>query len=646
VTATTSSPPTFAWIPADSWAFGVRIWIAVVVALAAGFWLELDAPSTAAVTVAILALPTRGQVLEKACFRLLATIVGIVAAIAISGLFSQARDLVLAAFAGWLGLCIYISGLLDGNRAYAAVLSGYTVGIVAIEQLDAPGQVFQTAVARGSAIGVGIAAMALVNVLFAAPASDTQVGIKLNAIHRRIRAYAKTVIRGETTDAGTAIDLLRDAASLRSDLASLATESGGLFRSAAAKSTAVALVAELQAARALGALPATAASFPGWTLSALDRKSLGEPTTFAGSQRDCESDSQDSMSIPVAWARRELLRRDDEVLEGLFALRSGAPPRSAWRTPLCRSQRAAVEAGVRSAAALALTTLFFVMTGWSSAAVSLYVVAVVLGLGAITPNPRGFTVVALVGAPMGVLVAGLLEFVVLDGVSDFPLLAIALAPFMIGLTVLMTRPNRVLSAFGRLNLVFALVVLAPTNSESYNPQTYLITAILVCAGPAALFVAQLLIPPVSEKHRQLWLIESVRRELDHLPSGGRFAPEEAMFRDATRINQIATVGDDDSCRRAILKEALCCFDHAAAIRACDERLAQLAGTAWSDLAIEGRRALAARDAKRMREIGDDLQRAAPADDALASGASGAIMLAAVVLDPREPTFEPATEKGL
>jgi Fusaric acid resistance protein family len=219
VTATTSSPPTFAWIPADSWAFGVRIWIAVVIALAAGFWLELDAPSTAAVTVAILALPTRGQVLEKACFRLLATIVGIVAAIAISGLFSQARDLVLAAFAGWLGLCIYVSGLLDGNRAYAAVLSGYTVGIVAIEQLDAPGQVFQTAVARGSAIGVGIAAMALVNVLFAAPASDTQVGIKLNAIHRRIRAYAKTVIRGETTDAGTAIDLLRDAASLRSDLA-------------------------------------------------------------------------------------------------------------------------------------------------------------------------------------------------------------------------------------------------------------------------------------------------------------------------------------------------------------------------------------------------------------------------------------------
>jgi uncharacterized membrane protein YccC len=146
------------------------------------------------------------------------------------------------------------------------------------------------------------------------------------------------------------------------------------------------------------------------------------------------------MSVPVAWAHRELLRRDDEVLEGLSALRSGARPRHAWRTPLYRSQRAAVEAGVRSAAALALTSLFFIMTGWSASDVSLYVVAVVLGLGAITPNPRGFTAVALVGVPMGVVLAGLLEFVVLDGVSDFPLLAIALAPFMIGLTVLMTHP--------------------------------------------------------------------------------------------------------------------------------------------------------------------------------------------------------------
>ena len=121
-----SRPLRLAGVPADSWAFGIRIWLAVVLALAASFWLELEVPSTAAVTVAILAEPTRGRALEKALFRLIATVIGVTAAIVIVALFSQTRDLLLAAFAGWIGLCVYAAGLLDGNRAYAAVLSGYS----------------------------------------------------------------------------------------------------------------------------------------------------------------------------------------------------------------------------------------------------------------------------------------------------------------------------------------------------------------------------------------------------------------------------------------------------------------------------------------------------------------------------------------
>ena len=122
--AKTTRPMSFAGISVSSWAFGIGIWGAVVVALAASFWLELEAPSTAALTVAILAEPTRGQALEKACYRLFATMIGVTAAIAIVGSLSQTRDLMLAAFAGWLGLCVYAAGLLDGSRAYAEVLSG------------------------------------------------------------------------------------------------------------------------------------------------------------------------------------------------------------------------------------------------------------------------------------------------------------------------------------------------------------------------------------------------------------------------------------------------------------------------------------------------------------------------------------------
>ena len=95
---------------------------AMMVGLYAAFWLQLESASSAAVTVGILALQTRGQVYQKAVYRILATIIGIVASFVIVGLFPQTRDLFLLGFAGWLGLCVYVGGFLDGNRAYGAVL--------------------------------------------------------------------------------------------------------------------------------------------------------------------------------------------------------------------------------------------------------------------------------------------------------------------------------------------------------------------------------------------------------------------------------------------------------------------------------------------------------------------------------------------
>src|SRR3977135_4343390 len=117
---------TIAGFPLSAWTFALRIWAAMMVGLYAAFWLQLESASSAAVTVGILALPARGEVSQKAVYRALATIVGVVASFVIAGLFPQARDLFMIGFAGWLGLCIYVGGLLDGNRACGAVLSGYT----------------------------------------------------------------------------------------------------------------------------------------------------------------------------------------------------------------------------------------------------------------------------------------------------------------------------------------------------------------------------------------------------------------------------------------------------------------------------------------------------------------------------------------
>ena len=646
-TVTTVRPFNLAGVSVSSWSFGIRVWVAVVVALGASFWLELEAPSTAAITVAILAAPTRGQALDKACFRLIATIIGVAAAIVIVGLFSQARDLTLAAFAGWLGLCVYGAGLLDGNRAYAAVLSGYTVAIVAIEQLDVPQNVFETGMARGAAIAVGIVAMAAVNDLLAAPDSDPQLAVQLAAIHRRLRSYAKTAIQEEATDPTTAAGLLLDITALHPQMESLATETAsGSIRSAAARSTAVALVAELHAARAVNALREDAdPALRELMASALDRKS-GENSSTSWSY-DTES-RVPGLSPPLGWAFGELLRRDEEARDGLAALRSGDRPRRMWRTPLYRSHRIAAEAGIRSALCFTLASAFFVVAGWPQADVSLALVVIVIGLGAITPNPRGFTIMAFLAAPIAAVLAGTLEFLILNGATEFPLLAIALAPFMIGATVLMTLPNRMLSALGRLNLIFILGILAPSNPQSYNSEAYLFTSLFVCIATALLLVAQVLIPPVSDERRQQLLMASARRDLERMASRRDLglAPEEAMFRDAARIGQIVSAGGAGPLRRGVVQEALSCFDQATTIRLCHANLARLAQSPLSHFAIEAQRALATRDMEYIREAARDLRDAAPPGDELTNATSGALVLAGLSMDAARYASNPVREKGL
>lgn len=626
-TVTIARALSFAGAPASAWAFGMRIWAAVVVALAASFWLELEAPSTAALTVAILATPTRGEALHKASYRLIATVIGVTAAIAITALFSQARDLLIAAFAAWIGLCVYAATLMDGNRAYAAVLSGYTVAFVAIQQIDTPEHVFETGMARGAAIAVGIAAMALVNDLLAAPDSFPRLALQLVALRRRLRDYARSVPENKAGDAATAAGLLRDIAALRPDIASLAPESAsGSIRSAAARSAAVALVAEVYAARALNALPA--AANPGLR----ERMAVALEGNSERSSTSTAVGGSLHLPAPTDWALQEFLRRDTEVREALAALNASKRPRRAWRTPLYRSQPIAAAAGIRAAACFALPSAFFVFAGWPAADVSLSLVVVVIGLGATMSDPRGFTALAFLGAPIAAALTGTLEFLILDGVNEFALLAIALAPFMIGATVLMTRPNRLLSGLGRVNLIFILAIFAPSNPPSYDAQAFLFTSLFVWAATALLLVAQIAIPTESGERREHWIVASARRDFERMLSRGdrRLAAAEAMFRDAARIGQIpAGVGPRSS---AAFADALSLFDRAAAIRLGRQSVAQLAATSLSHLAAEAQEALAAEDTQRLRDVSLTLKDAAGAGSTLAGEIGGELMLTAIVID--------------
>jgi uncharacterized membrane protein YccC len=606
-------PLVFAGLPASSWTFAIRTWITVLLALYASFWLELDVPSSAAITVAILALPTRGQAMEKAGFRLLATIIGVTASIAIAGFFSQTDGLLLAVFSVSIGLCVYAAGLLDGNRAYAAALCCVTIALIAVQQIDSPQQVFPTGVARGAAIAVGVVASALVNDLLAVPDYHPVLLARLEALHRQVLSYAENATRGAVSSS-VAAGLLRDIAAIRPEIASLATESSsGNARSAAARTAMVDLVTGLFLARAAAEL------------------SAAKPATQANHQ---DGGSSGPMATSLAWLRKALNRQNESVRGSLEALRAGVHPTHEWRAPLYRSRRIAAEAGARAAIHFALASIFFVVTGWPTTEICLSLVAIIIGLSSTAPDSRVFTTIAVVATPTACLLAGILKYLVLDTVSAFQLLAIGLVPFVIGPALLMSLPNRMLSAFGRLVLVFTLAVLAPTNPQTYDPETFLVTSLFIFLGAILPFIGQHLLPPWSNDRRLRQLLREAHSDRRGVGTERRqhLAPEEANFRDAARIEQIMAASAPAP-NSQTLDEVMRCFDQTAALRLCAIGLDRLADGPLASVADTARTALAQRNASAVMASAKAFYDTAPQDGSSAGAACSALVLASALFSP-------------
>src|ERR1700686_3674272 len=592
---------TVAGFPLSGWAFALRIWAAMMVALYAAFWLQLDSASSAAVTVGILALPTRGQVYQKAVYRVLATIIGVVASFVIAGLFPQSPGLFVIGFAGWLGLCIYVGGLLDGNRAYGAVLSGYTVAQVAVTQIDSPQNVFAAGVNRGAAIVVGIAALALVSDVFAAPNVHTGLSAKLSAAHRRVRAFALAILRGESADPIQSATLLREITALHPDITALVAESsGGGARAAAARSAAVALVAEISAAGALASLPAA-------TLPSL-RGALGEALADAPGEKSRALQLRLQQHADVGYAdphdalfarhALDLLIENRRAQDGIADLRAGRHPQRRIQAPIYRSRRAAARNGLRAFLAVLISAFLFSLGGWPFASLGVSLVGLTIAFSANTPNPRAFAAEAVIAMPIAGLLAGVPEFLILDGVDQFPLLAIGMAPVVLAGALLSTSPNQQLASTAYLALVFFLVILAPANPQVYSPETYLFSSFMAITSAVLLFVLLWTVLPTSDALRRRWYLTSARAEMRDLLAGGRSRrlDDEALFRDADRVGQLAALqaADDDE-RRDDLRQALDIFGRAAAVRRVRKTLAELSARTGGRLVGESYSALAGLD---------------------------------------------------
>src|ERR1700761_7839950 len=119
--------------------FGLRLWASVCLALYVAFWLELDNAYWAGTTAAIVSLPSLGASLRKAWFRMIGTVVGAIAIVALTACFPQQRMCFLLGLALWGAVCAFVATMLRNFAAYSAALAGYTAAIIASDELGAVG---------------------------------------------------------------------------------------------------------------------------------------------------------------------------------------------------------------------------------------------------------------------------------------------------------------------------------------------------------------------------------------------------------------------------------------------------------------------------------------------------------------------------
>jgi uncharacterized membrane protein YccC len=286
-----------------------------------------------------------------------------------------------------------------------------------------------------------------------------------------------------------------------------------------------------------------------------------------------------------------------------------------------------------------ISAALFSLGGWPSASLGVVLVGVIIALSANTTNPGGFAAAAVIAVPIAVLLAGVTEFLILDGVDQFPLLAIGMAPSVLAAALLCTTSNARLASIAFLVLVFFPVMLSPTNPQQYNPEPYLFSSFIAIVAVILLFVLLRTVLPTSDAIRRHWYLNSARAEIRALLGGGccRRLDEEALFRDADRIGQLAALqpapGDE---RRDDLRQALDIFGYAAAVRRVRTARAKLFARAGGHLIGDAYSALAACDPRGLRQAAADLASAATAlggdDQAVARAASLDLIWVALLID--------------
>ncbi len=168
--------------------FAARTAIASCVALFIGWFLGLDHPSWAAMSVWAASQPGRGMLIEKGLFRILGTVIGTLAGLALMHLCGDQLFLLVIGLALWVGLCTGAGNVIHGLFSYCTLLSGYSASLVVLLSEVNHQSIWTLGADRFLTVVTGVIVALAVGLMFAQKSDE-------DALIWRLRALTVSVLR-------------------------------------------------------------------------------------------------------------------------------------------------------------------------------------------------------------------------------------------------------------------------------------------------------------------------------------------------------------------------------------------------------------------------------------------------------------------
>ncbi|WP_199639140.1 FUSC family protein [Serratia sp. PAMC26656] len=183
------------------WRYALRNSLAMCLSLWVAFVLNLDEPYWALTSAAVVSFPTVGGVISKSIGRIIGSLIGAAASVAIAGHCLNDPWLFTLFIAAWIGLCTYISNHYQNNVSYAFALAGYTAAIIAFGTVNVTDtqQIFDIAQARVCEVITGILCGGVMMMILPSTSDGEALLTSLRRMHLRLLEHAAMLWQPEIT---------------------------------------------------------------------------------------------------------------------------------------------------------------------------------------------------------------------------------------------------------------------------------------------------------------------------------------------------------------------------------------------------------------------------------------------------------------